>query len=196
MEALLWGGGHHSHAALVGSDLNALLGTHRGFGDVEKLYRTDWHAAREDGGERATARRFDTERWLPNVYLEKTDRATMASGLEARVPYLDPVFATAAAASRSRSFGKHELHDELVRRLPDVRQPDRKKGLAVDVRPLVDGPLAHHLRFELSSPSSLVSEVLGSTAAAALSARVARSSTSAFRIAMLGLWEELRPSSP
>jgi asparagine synthase (glutamine-hydrolysing) len=191
VEAALCGGGVQSHAALLGTDLNALADDDgHVFADVLRLARTDWRAL-STGDERETARRFDLARWLPNVYLEKVDRATMASSLEARVPYLDP--ATERLA-RSLPFGKGPLRAELLRRLPAVVEPPRKLGLAVHLPTLLAKPqLAEALRHQLGSTTSVARRSVGHPAMERLRQRAAVSDATAFRVAMLGLWESLAP---
>jgi asparagine synthase (glutamine-hydrolysing) len=159
-------------------------GVHR---DLVDLLRADWLATTA-GSEVERARAYDRARWLPNVYLEKTDRATMAASLEARVPFLDPVMA-AAARGVARDEQKRPLREALQRRLPDVALPDRKKGLAVDIVPVVRGHLGHHLSYELNAPDSLVNRWCGQSGARRIADRSNRSPYMMFRLAMLGLWE-------
>jgi asparagine synthetase B (glutamine-hydrolysing) len=137
---------------------------------------------------REAARRFDLRRWLPNTYLEKTDRATMAGGLEARTPFLDPVVATSAEAD-GREFGKEELVAELHRRCPDVRLPDRKKGLAVPISLLMREGMQTDLDHSTRSTSSLLVQLYGDRCAGDLAARAKLSPTMAYRLAVLGRWE-------
>jgi asparagine synthase (glutamine-hydrolysing) len=158
---------------------------------AELLARSDWEALANGEGERGTARSFDLRRWLPNMYLEKADRATMAHGLEARVPYLDPVVASVAEASVRQRFGKEILRRELRRRLPEVRLPVAKRGLSVDLRSLLEGDFHSLVRFELRAGDSLLRRLLTPSEIRTLRQRCARSSTSRYRVAMLGLWEEL-----
>jgi asparagine synthase (glutamine-hydrolysing) len=192
IEALLWGGGVRSHAALLLGDLNALSGAgSSATATAGILARTDWEALADGGGEQRTARDFDLRRWLPNMYLEKADRATMAHSLEARVPYLDPVVASVADESIRRRFGKEILAAELRRRLPGVRLPEEKKGLSVDLRSLLEGDFRANVRFELQSAASLLRRMLDPREVDVLRRRCARSITSRYRMAMLGLWEEL-----
>lgn len=189
VEALLWGGGVRSHAALLVGELNVLPESGPA-SEAGILARSDWAAAENGDGERVTARDFDLQRWLPNVYMEKTDRATMASGLEARVPYLDPAVAAVAENSVRHSFGKAALREELERRLSGVSLPEEKKGMAVPYEPLLGG-LREHARRELRSRDSVLYRFLGADGVRALRARCARSVTTQYRVATVGLWDEV-----
>jgi asparagine synthase (glutamine-hydrolysing) len=189
IEAILWGGGIRSHAALLGSDINAFVSSGLPHArDAADLVAADWFAL--DGGTQfASAQQYDLRRWLPNVYLEKTDRATMAWSLEARVPFLDiPTF---AALGRQPAQTKAVLQVELKHRMPGVRLPTRKKGLAVDLDRALAGDLARHVDYELFAPEAAVTRVLGQQWATELRYRADRSPTLRYRLAMLGLWEDL-----
>ncbi|MFN2540326.1 MAG: asparagine synthase (glutamine-hydrolyzing) [Mycobacteriales bacterium] len=189
VEALLWGGGALSHAALLDGDV-ALLDRVRPdacAGLVDQLH-SDWSALNH-GDERARAQHYDLARWLPNVYLEKTDRATMASGLEARVPYLDTLLVRAAGAHAPVDSLKVPLRRVLLDLLPHVALPDRKKGLAVDIVPMVQTYLADEVAYELRDSRSVLRRWAGRAGAEQLEARSSRSPYLLFRIAMLGLWE-------
>jgi asparagine synthase (glutamine-hydrolysing) len=195
-EAVLWGGGPRSHAALLGSDLTTLADAGAPFAsDIGNGMRAEWLAgpARRGRGDREVARSLDRER-LANTYLEKTDRATMACSLEARVPYLDPALATAFVGAPVDTH-KTRLRAELARRLPGAVLPNRKKGLAVNLAELLDGGLAAHLYYELGSSRSVLRSVLGPEPVRALRDRCERSDLSAYRIAMLGQWETTLASS-
>jgi asparagine synthase (glutamine-hydrolysing) len=193
-EALLWGGGIRSHAALLGAEINALVdGDDELFADVLRLARSDWRALATDA-EHETARRFDMARWLPNVYLEKVDRATMACSLEARVPYLDPVIERTAARL---PFGKDGLRSELLRRLPAAVLPERKLGLAIHLPTLLAQPaLSDGLRYQLGSPNSVIHRTFSPAAIERLRQRARRSPSAAFRLAMVGVWESAVAVSP
>ncbi len=190
VEAILRLGGARSHAALLGSDLPALMHTTSQGREVETLMRADWEGLTDRAHGRQAARRFDLGRWLPNTYLEKTDRATMAMSLEARTPFLDPVVARAALAG-GRPFGKDNLRAELASRLPEVELPNSKKGLAVPISDLLRGSLGDELRRVMGSEDSVLRRVLGRDCVAALAERSSRSLTTAYRLAVLGRWESM-----
>ena len=189
VEALLRGGGADGLAALVDSDLFAVAGTRSG-AEVATRLRHDWQTHRGETSGREAARRFDLARWLPNTYLEKTDRATMAHGLEARTPYLDPIVAAAARAP-GRAFGKADLRALLERRVPGVELPRVKKGLATPVRLLLAAGLQQSLDRVLHDPSSVLRDVFDPSDIAVLERRSSRSSATAYRLAVLGRWQEL-----
>jgi asparagine synthase (glutamine-hydrolysing) len=191
LEALAWGGGMRSHAALLGADLTALLNHHVPYAvEVDGMAQADWYASTNgDDGEPEVARRFDRTRWLANTYLEKVDRATMASGLEARVPYLDAGLA-AASARLPIDPNKAALRHDLYRRLPGVALPPRKRGLAVSLRQLLASGLERHARRMISSRDSVLASSLGTTALDTLARRAQHSTLTTFRLAMLGQWEE------
>ena len=107
VEALLRGG-PRGYASLLGSDLPTLERSCPEGHDVARLFLSDWSASAGSARGREAARRFDLARWLPNTYLEKTDRATMAAGVEARTPFLDPAIA-ASLEDPALQFGKAEL---------------------------------------------------------------------------------------
>ncbi|HVM64294.1 MAG TPA: asparagine synthase-related protein, partial [Acidimicrobiales bacterium] len=155
----------------------------------------EWLAgpAQPGRGDREVARSLDGRR-LANTYLEKTDRATMACSLEARVPYLDPALEKAFAGAPVDTR-KSRLRAELARRLPGAALPDRKKGLAVNLAELLDGGLSAHLYYELGSSRSVLRSVLGAEPVRALRDRCERSALSSYRIAMLGQWEATLASS-
>lgn len=188
VEAVLRGGGVTSHLSLLGADVMAMAtgGSVEGEAVLHQAM-TDWCSVARRS-ERETAREFDLARWLPNVYLEKTDKATMASGLEARVPYLDPVVFHAAEASRGRAFGKGSLRAELEALLPGVQLPAGKRGLAVRLDPLREAGLGRHIDYELNAAGSTLARFAGSSRRT-LRTRCEHSSTTAFRVGMLGLWD-------
>lgn len=190
LEALAWGGGPRSHAALLGADVTAMRAAGVPFAeDVDTMARADWEGQVAPGRpEQEVARRVDLTRWLPNTYLEKTDRATMAASLEARVPYLDTAVARAAQRSPVDS-DKLELRRCLERRLPGVVLPDRKKGLSVSLGQLLAGGLGAHARHELECADSVLRTWFGDSEVRSLGRRAQQSELTTYRLAMLGQWE-------
>src|SRR5262249_27253379 len=76
----------------------------------------------------------------------KMDRATMASGLEARAPFLDHALAELAcsvpAGLRVKGWRtKYILKRALAGRLPDAVLDRRKQGFGVPIGPWLRGPL-------------------------------------------------------
>lgn len=78
---------------------------------------------------------WDTVHYLPDDLLTKLDRATMAHGVEGRVPFLDSdLFRVAWALDDRDRWGprrKAPLRDLLARRLPARPAETRKMGFAV-----------------------------------------------------------------
>jgi asparagine synthase (glutamine-hydrolysing) len=190
VEAAMWGGGVRGHVALLDGDLPLLRRIRPGLYDelLGTLTRA-WRALpARDSLDRA--RTYDRTRWLPNVYLEKTDRATMSASLEARVPFLDDVMTTAAAGTEARDHHKAALRKVLAAEAPGVRTPTVKRGLSVDMESTVLRYLAEPYRHELEDRTSLLQRWAGAAGAQLVSERARRSPYLAFRIAMLGLWEQ------
>jgi asparagine synthase (glutamine-hydrolysing) len=187
LEAVLWGDGFRSYQALLSGEFAALgriapMETADVLGDLG----SGWSSGSR--GDLAAARAYDQSIWLPNLYLEKIDRATMAHSLEARVPYLDPV--VASVAQRAGPAGNKDfLTRALVQRLPSVQLPERKRGLAINVRALV-GAMQPQLQFAFRSRESVLLQWLGGQRTAELSARSERSPDLAYRIAMLASWQQ------
>lgn len=86
---------------------------------------------------------FELRGYLPGCILLKEDRATMAHSLEGRVPLLDDEVVALAArtpvAQRAGLRGGKLLLREVARRRLPWRQ-GRKRGFAVPLRGLFDGP--------------------------------------------------------
>lgn len=190
LEAILWGGGPRAHGALLGSDAGWLGAADLPWArDAGRLFDAEWLAVSSSESELEHARDYDERRWLPNVYLEKVDRATMASSLEARVPYLDS--AVAATSRAMTSPPKASIRAELDRRLPGAALPEKKKGLAVPLGSVLMGTLGDAGRYELASDRSILARTLGTAWQQPLRARADRSATMALRVAMLGRWDQL-----
>lgn len=84
--------------------------------------------------------------YLAGQTLVKIDRATMACGVEARAPFLDPelvklVCAMPSALKLRRWTTKYILKRALVGRLPDAILERRKQGFGVPIAQWLRGPL-------------------------------------------------------
>jgi asparagine synthase (glutamine-hydrolysing) len=104
----------------------------------------------------------DTVTYLPDDILVKVDRASMAFGLEVRVPFLDVRVLEAAwrlppAAKLSGGTGKLPLRALLPRRLPEELLARPKSGFVVPIGEWLRGPLQEWAG-DLLSPSRLASE--------------------------------------
>ncbi|MHB1837106.1 MAG: asparagine synthase-related protein, partial [Solirubrobacteraceae bacterium] len=97
--------------------------------------------------------------YLPDDLLVKTDRMSMAHGLEARVPYLDPVVAELAlalpTALKVRGLQKKRLLRTAARPLiPERIVTARKRGFSIPAAAWLRGELQPFAR-ELLSPSRI-----------------------------------------
>jgi asparagine synthase (glutamine-hydrolysing) len=97
--------------------------------------------------------------YLVDDLLVKTDRASMAHSLEARVPYLDPVVATLALALptdlKVRGFSKKRLLRKAVAPLlPRSVVYGRKRGFSIPAAAWLRGPLVPFAR-EVLSPEAV-----------------------------------------
>jgi len=84
--------------------------------------------------------------YLAGQTLVKMDRATMASGVEARAPFLDPdlvalVCAMPSSVKLRRWTTKYVLKRALAGRLPDAILSRRKQGFGVPLAQWLRGPL-------------------------------------------------------
>lgn len=97
--------------------------------------------------------------YLVDDLLVKTDRASMAHSLEARVPFLDPVVATLALALptrlKVRGFSKKRLLRKAVAPLlPRSVVYGRKRGFSIPAAAWLRGPLVPFAR-EVLSPEAV-----------------------------------------
>jgi len=95
---------------------------------------------------------------LPDIYLEKVDRATMAHGLEVRVPMLDHELAAYVMGLPSRYKVRGLDKKWILRRamrgvLPDAILDAPKHGFGVPFEKWLRGPLAPYLRSVLLDES-------------------------------------------
>jgi asparagine synthetase B (glutamine-hydrolysing) len=133
---------------------------------------------------------YDVSQWLPNVFLEKSDRASMLHSVEVRVPFLDPLVARASMAARPRGTSKEALRSALLAKVPSVRLPPRKMGLSVDVAGLIaTSGLDDYVKFALHDDGSVL-KTMETATSDLLERRAALNPTLAFRLGVLGLWQE------
>ncbi|WP_336485683.1 asparagine synthase (glutamine-hydrolyzing) [Methylobacterium nigriterrae] len=107
----------------------------------------------------ARMRRLDSLAYLPDDVLAKVDRASMAVGLEARVPLLDREiveFAWRLPDNILNYQGKSKwpLRAVLARHVPAALFERRKQGFAPPLAAWLRGPLRDYARDLLASPGS------------------------------------------
>jgi asparagine synthase (glutamine-hydrolysing) len=146
---------HHAWKEIFSADARAeLTGRRHGFDPVD-LYRERF--AETDGAE-LLARLQDVDRtiYLVDDLLVKTDRASMAHSLEARVPFLDPVVTNFALALPAR----HRVHGlrkkVLLRKAVAPLVPGRivrakKRGFSIPAAAWLRGELEPFARETLSA---------------------------------------------
>jgi asparagine synthase (glutamine-hydrolysing) len=115
---------------------------------------------REGGADELDAQlRMDLCLGLPDDMLVKVDRASMAHGLEVRVPFLDHRVVEHAAAlptalKRGRGSGKAALLEVFGASLPAATRRRRKRGFDAPLTTWLRGPLRELMRDTLA-PSQL-----------------------------------------
>ena len=128
--------------ALLHPDLRAASA---GYDPVE-LFRP-WFERAPAGDPLSRAQYVDFHTWLPEYVLTKSDRATMAAGLEAREPLLDYRLVELAASIPPElklhdGVGKWILRMAAARHLPPATAARRKQGFAPPLREWVASELA------------------------------------------------------
>ncbi len=193
LHALLTREPWRAHLLLLGSEL-PLMSRRSGssLSELADELRTGWKANSITAlSSYEVARRTDQQLLLTESYLEKTDRATMAAGLEARVPFLDPDVALAAARANAAGVRlKAELRALLKRRMPQVRLPGQKLGLTVQVANVMNAGLRQRVDYALKDRDSLLHDLVSARERRWLEFRTERSDITAFRIGMFGLWQQ------
>jgi asparagine synthase (glutamine-hydrolysing) len=117
--------------------------------DAAEIYRRSFAEAGADAINRLL--RVDMKTWLPDTYLEKVDKATMAVGLEARVPLLDHfvveyAFSLPGACKISRFRKKFLLRAAASGLVPKSILTKPKHGFAVPLDEWFRGPLTAYAR--------------------------------------------------
>jgi asparagine synthase (glutamine-hydrolysing) len=102
----------------------------------------------------------DAQIILPDVYFEKVDKATMAHGIEVRVPMVDLplaryVMSLPSAYKVRPNRLKHLLRQSLRGTVPDDILDGPKTGFGVPFQHWLAGPLAGYLREVLLDPAVL-----------------------------------------
>ncbi|HEX3686615.1 MAG TPA: asparagine synthase (glutamine-hydrolyzing) [Gaiellaceae bacterium] len=145
---------HHAWKEIFSADARAeLTGRRHGFDPVD-LYRERF--AETDGAD-LLARLQDVDRtiYLVDDLLVKTDRASMAHSLEARVPFLDPVVTNFALALPARHRVRGLRKKVLLRKAVAPLVPGRivrakKRGFSIPAAAWLRGELEPFARETLS----------------------------------------------
>jgi asparagine synthase (glutamine-hydrolysing) len=146
---------HHAWKEIFSEDARAsLLDGRRGALDPLDIYRARY-AETEGAEELARLQDVDTGIYLVDDLLVKTDRASMAHSLEARVPFCDTAVAELALALprrlRVRGFAKKRLLRKAVEPLvPAQVARGRKQGFSIPAAAWLRGDLEPFARDVLS----------------------------------------------
>ncbi|HVD11850.1 MAG TPA: asparagine synthase (glutamine-hydrolyzing) [Gaiellaceae bacterium] len=146
---------HHAWKEIFSADARAeLTGRQNGFDPVD-LYRSRFA---ETKGAELLARLQDVDLgiYLVDDLLVKTDRASMAHSLEARVPFLDPVLTNLALALPTRHRVRGLRKKVLLRRAVAPLVPERilrgkKRGFSIPAAAWLRGELKPFARETLSA---------------------------------------------
>ena len=146
---------HHAWKEIFAADARAeLTGRRHGFDPVD-LYRERFG---ETDGAELLARLQDVDRtiYLVDDLLVKTDRASMAHSLEARVPFLDPVVTNFALALPARHRVNGLRKKVLLRKAVEPLVPGRiirgkKRGFSIPAAAWLRGDLEPFARETLSA---------------------------------------------
>jgi asparagine synthase (glutamine-hydrolysing) len=149
---------HHGWKEIFSPDARAELTGRRGDFDPVDLLRARFE---ETGGAELLARLQDVDlgTYLVDDLLVKTDRASMAHSLEARVPFLDPVVTNFALALPSRHKVRGLRKKVLLRKaaaplVPSKLLRRRKRGFSIPAAAWLRGELEPFAR-ETLSPDTL-----------------------------------------
>jgi asparagine synthase (glutamine-hydrolysing) len=148
---------HHAWKEILSPEARAelLAPDRRGSADPLDAYRARYE---ETGGAEPLARLQDVDLgiYLVDDLLVKTDRASMAHSLEARVPYLDEVVAGFALALPTRLKVRGLAKKRLLRKavaplLPHSVVYGKKRGFSIPAAAWLRGPLVPFAREVLSA---------------------------------------------
>lgn len=103
---------------------------------------------------------IDTQILLPDFFLEKVDRSTMANSIEVRVPFLDTsltdLLMSVPSSQKLKGSSKSLLRDAMKGVLPEQILTGPKLGFGVPYGEWLAGPLADYTRERLTQPNSLM----------------------------------------
>jgi asparagine synthase (glutamine-hydrolysing) len=146
---------HHGWKEIFSPDVRAeLTGRTHPFDPVD-LYRSRYRET-ESADQLARLQDVDFGVYLADDLLVKTDRASMAHSLEARVPFLDPIVTTFAFALPTRHKVRGLSKKILLRRavaplLPRQIVDGRKRGFSIPAAAWLRGELEPFARDTLSA---------------------------------------------
>ena len=146
---------HHGWKEIFSSDARAeLTGRSHGFDPVELLRSRYAETAGADG--LARLQDIDLGTYLVDDLLVKTDRASMAHSLEARVPYLDTVVTNLALALPTRHKVRGLAKKVLLRKAAGPLLPRRivngkKRGFSIPAAAWLRGELVPFARETLAA---------------------------------------------
>ena len=145
---------HHAWKEIFSPEAQDELLSEARISDPLDVYRARF-AETEGAQELARLQDLDLGIYLVDDLLVKTDRASMAHSLEARVPFLDPVVAELALAlntrQKVRGFSKKRLLRKAVEPLlPKEIIRGRKQGFSIPVAAWLRGDLGPYARDVLS----------------------------------------------
>jgi asparagine synthase (glutamine-hydrolysing) len=146
---------HHGWKEIFSPDLRAQLTGRRSSFDPVDLLRARY-AETEGADELARLQDVDLGVYLVDDLLVKTDRASMAHSLEARVPYLDTVVTNLALALPTRHKVRRLSKKVLLRKaaaplLPREIVHGRKRGFSIPAAAWLRGDLEPFARDTLSA---------------------------------------------
>jgi asparagine synthase (glutamine-hydrolysing) len=145
---------HHGWKEIFSADARAELTGQRGTFDPVDIHRARY-AETEGAEELARLQDVDFAIYLVDDLLVKTDRASMAHSLEARVPFLDPIVTNFAFSLPQRQRVRGLSKKVLLRKAAEPLLPrevvhGRKRGFSIPAAAWLRGELAPFARATLS----------------------------------------------